>query len=142
MREVGFVATSVGSAKTGHGNLIKHKVVDYFTDRHVVLVADKDEDGRKYAAKVAPVYATVAASVKIIEMPDDGIKDPADFIEKHGQAAKEMIDEIVVKAPLYEGNTESSKPEVVTETETSDKTKSDKPKKKKEKAKSNKQLNS
>ncbi|MFH0958415.1 MAG: toprim domain-containing protein, partial [Pseudomonadota bacterium] len=101
MRKLGFVATSVGSAKTGPTNLKKHKVVDYFVDRHVILVADKDEDGRKYCAKVAPVYAEVAASVKIIEMPGDGIKDPADLVESQGKKSREIIEGVVNSTKEY-----------------------------------------
>ena len=101
MREVGFVATSVGTATTGHSNLVKHNIVDYFSDRHVILVADKDEDGRKYVEKVAPVYAAVAASVKIIEMPGDGIKDCADLVESQGIKSREIIEGIVNSTKEY-----------------------------------------
>ncbi len=130
MREMGLVATSVGTATTGPDNLEKHKLVDYFKGRDVVFVQDKDEDGRKYAAKAAPILANVAASLKIIEMPGDGIKDPADLYAAHGMAAKDTIAAAVAFADEWKPGIEEDKAQ-----ETSESAKSAK-KKKKEKAQS------
>ena len=109
LAKMGFVATSVGSATSGCGNLVKHSVVDYFKGRPVVIIQDKDDDGRKYAKKAAQVYARVAKSVKIIEMPGEGIKDTADFYEKHGPDGKATIESIVAATAEYEP--EALKPE-------------------------------
>jgi Toprim-like len=56
----------------------------------VVIVADKDSPGRKHAADVAAQLRRVAASVKVIELPDVNgkpVKDAADFFAAGGTAA-------------------------------------------------------
>jgi hypothetical protein len=56
----------------------------------VVIVADKDKPGREHAAEVAAKLQGVAASVKVIELPDTGgkaVKDAADFFAAGGTAA-------------------------------------------------------
>lgn len=102
MIDLGFVATSVGSASNGCGTLGKHGAVNYFKDKDVIIVADKDDNGLKYAQKAAVIYAKVAKSVKIIEMPGEGIKDPADFYERHGADGKATIESIVAETAEYE----------------------------------------
>jgi hypothetical protein len=42
---------------------------DYFRGRHVVILPDNDEPGRKHAAAVAAALVSVAASVRIVELP-------------------------------------------------------------------------
>jgi hypothetical protein len=57
----------------------------------VVIVADKDGPGRKHAADVAGKLQGVAASVRVVELPDTGgkpIKDAADFFAAGGTAAQ------------------------------------------------------
>ena len=55
----------------------------------VVIVADKDAPGRKHAADVAGQLQGVAATVKVIELPDvagQPVKDAADFFSAGGTA--------------------------------------------------------
>ena len=57
----------------------------------VVVIADKDTPGRKHAADVASQLQDVAASVKVIELPDTNckpVKDAADFFEAGGAVAE------------------------------------------------------
>jgi hypothetical protein len=42
---------------------------DYFLGRHIVILPDNDEPGRKHAAAVAAALLNVAASVRIVELP-------------------------------------------------------------------------
>ncbi len=42
---------------------------DYFRDRHIVVIPDNDEPGRKHAAAVAAALLSVAASIRIVELP-------------------------------------------------------------------------
>jgi DNA primase len=42
---------------------------DYFRERHVVILPDNDEPGRKHAAAVAAALLSVASSVRILELP-------------------------------------------------------------------------
>ena len=56
----------------------------------VVIVADKDPKGREHAVDVAAKLQGVAASVKVIELPDTNgkpVKDAADFFAAGGTAA-------------------------------------------------------
>lgn len=66
----------------------------------VVIIADKDEPGRKHAQDVARHLHGVAASVKVIEVPEvDGRprKDAADYFSSGGQASQ--LDELAQAAP-------------------------------------------
>jgi len=87
----------------------------------VVVVADKDETGRKHAQGVARALRAVAPSVKLIELPDVNgkpVKDAADFFAVGGTAAGlgsivEAAPEFVPKAeaqPREPGNCESEYP--------------------------------
>jgi hypothetical protein len=42
---------------------------DYFLDRHIIILPDNDEPGRKHAAAVAAALLDAAASVRIVELP-------------------------------------------------------------------------
>jgi putative DNA primase/helicase len=42
---------------------------DYFRGRHIVILPDNDEPGRRHAAAVAAALLRVAASVRIVELP-------------------------------------------------------------------------
>ena len=52
--------------------------------RRVVVVADKDEPGRKHARTVAATLATGTRKVNIIEVPGEG-KDAADYLANGGK---------------------------------------------------------
>jgi hypothetical protein len=43
---------------------------DYFRDRHIVILADNDKPGRRHATAVAAALMGVAASVRIVELPN------------------------------------------------------------------------
>ena len=43
---------------------------DYFRDRHIVILPDNDEPGRKHSAAVASALMGAAASIRIVELPD------------------------------------------------------------------------
>src|SRR5262245_33549755 len=42
---------------------------DFFRDRHIVILPDNDDPGRKHAAAVAAALLSVAASVRVLELP-------------------------------------------------------------------------
>jgi hypothetical protein len=44
--------------------------MDYFWGRHIVILPDNDEPGRKHAAAKAAALLEVAASIRIVELPD------------------------------------------------------------------------
>lgn len=56
----------------------------------VVIIADKDEPGRKHAVKVAEAVSELVKDVRVIECPDVGaikVRDAADFFAAGGSAA-------------------------------------------------------
>jgi len=53
---------------------------------HVAIIADKDKPGRAHAQQVASSVHGKAASVRVLEMPGDGIKDLTDWIAGGGTA--------------------------------------------------------
>jgi hypothetical protein len=71
----------------------------------VVVIADKDDAGRKHGADVAAKLKGVAGSVKVIELPDVGgkaVKDAADYFANGGGAAD--LDEQARGAPEWTAN--------------------------------------
>lgn len=57
----------------------------------VVVIADKDDPGRKHAQDVARQLQGIAASVRVIELPDTNgqtVKDSADFFAAGGTASQ------------------------------------------------------
>ena len=59
--------------------------------RRVCIVADKDAPGRKHALDVARAQDGVAACVRVLEMPGDGIKDAADYVEASDSVDAEAL---------------------------------------------------
>jgi hypothetical protein len=99
VEKAGFVATcnpgGAGKWQSGYG--------EHFRGAEVVIIADKDEAGRKHAADVAAKLKDVAAGLKVIELPGDKVKDAADFFAAGGTAAG--LDEIAELATVWNGET-------------------------------------
>jgi hypothetical protein len=75
----------------------------HFKGAEVVIIADKDEPGRKHAANVAEKLKGAAASIKVIELPDlngKTVKDAADFFAAGGEAID--LDTQASQAPEWE----------------------------------------
>lgn len=92
--QAGFAATcnagGAGKWRKEHSQTLK--------GASVVIVADKDGPGRKHAAEVAGQLQGVAASVKLIELPDTNgkpVKDAADYFNAGATAAgfKDLCDQ-------------------------------------------------
>lgn len=77
LRELGLVATC------NPGGAGKWNQVDDcpLHGRHIVIIADKDTAGRSHAADVARSLFGKAASVRIVELPGEGVKDVSDLVE-------------------------------------------------------------
>lgn len=68
----------------GAGNF-KPAIVRYFSGKQVAIFPDNDEKGREHATKVAELLSGIAASVKIVELPDLPVKgDVSDYIAAGG----------------------------------------------------------
>ena len=64
----------------GAGNF-KPELAPYFTGKHVAIFPDNDEPGRKHAEIVAALLSPIAASVRVVEIPDLPLKgDVTDFL--------------------------------------------------------------
>ncbi len=99
LQKHGFAAT----CNPGGADKWQSDFADYFRRAEVVIVADKDEAGRRHAVKVAANLRPVASSVRVIEVPDaNGVKckDAADYFAAGGGAAD--LDELARTAPLWE----------------------------------------
>ena len=72
----GWVATCNNG---GAGNF-KPCLVPYFAGKNIAIFPDNDEPGRKHAQAVAALIAPVAASVRVVEIPDLPLKgDVSDY---------------------------------------------------------------
>ena len=89
---LGFTATTnVGGAEKWRFEYSKS-----LENKDVVILPDKDEPGRKHAAKVARMIHGIAKSVKVIELPGLPEKgDVSDWIESGGtkEALQKLIDQ-------------------------------------------------
>ena len=76
---------------------------EYLKDFPVIIIADKDEVGRKHAEQVATELFPVAKSVKVIEMPDIGdkkVKDYSDWLACEDENKLPIL-ELVDRAELW-----------------------------------------
>ena len=105
---IGFVATTFGSKEDCLKFLKDPRIQEYFRDRIIWLLADKDckKDNRAggYRAfrKAAVDLSTVCREVRLFLLPGLGIKDPHDFVSTHGPTkATEMIIALAAKAGIF-----------------------------------------
>lgn len=89
----GLAATTCpdGADKSGKATKWRKIHTEALRGARVIIIADKDETGRKFACGVAAEIHGSAESVRIIEVPEiDGrhCKDPADYLGAGGDLAK------------------------------------------------------
>jgi 5S rRNA maturation endonuclease (ribonuclease M5) len=99
LRALGTVATC-NPMGAGKWAIVAEDAVKALTGRSVVVIADKDEPGRKHAQDVAGSLRGHAAAVKVVELPGDNVKDASDFIVAGGTVADLLA--IAEAAPLWE----------------------------------------
>jgi len=94
LRSIGLVATcnSEGAGK------FTIDLREPLKDRNAIVIADKDEPGRRHAQQVAAVLYGFAASIKIMEMPGDKVKDVSDWIDSGGKA--QALKTLVANTPV------------------------------------------
>lgn len=87
-----------GTCNAGGAGKWRDEHSEFLRGKHVVIIADADEPGRKHAQQVASSVHHVAASVKgPLEMP--GAKDLTEWKERGG--TKEQFEELIRGAPLW-----------------------------------------
>jgi hypothetical protein len=99
LAKLGFVATT---ASEGAKAKWDPALTPYFKDRHVVILPDADDTGRKHGQKVAKAINGAAASVRILDLypdRDDGL-DVSDWIADDPAGAK--LAKLAKEAPLWE----------------------------------------
>lgn len=70
----------------------------YFRGRHVVILPDNDPPGREYGRRIATALATVAASVRVVELP--GLAEKEDVYDWFAAGGtKEKLLELVASTP-------------------------------------------
>ncbi len=98
MVEKGFSAT----CNPGGADKWQDSYTETLRNADVVIIADKDDAGRKHAQLVARKLHGAAKSIRVLELPDvkgKPVKDAADFFEAGGDA--EQIRELVKKTPQW-----------------------------------------
>jgi len=94
LRDIGFVATT---NPMGAGKWSKLDDDSALVGRHVVILPDDDEPGRRHAWEVAQALHGRAASVKVVALP--GAKDARDWIRAGGTA--DQLHDLIDAAPLW-----------------------------------------
>src|SRR5262249_54515154 len=87
LAKLGFVATTASEGATAKWDAA---LTPHFKDRHVIILPDADEPGRKHAQKVAKAINAVTASVRILDLypeRNDG-SGVSDWIEDDRVGAK------------------------------------------------------
>jgi len=100
LSEKGFPATTcpMGAGKW------KDDYNQYLKGKNIVLIPDNDNEGRKHMAKVATSLQGIAASIKLIELPDLPEKgDVSDYLEKFksNDEAAERLSILLEQAEPY-----------------------------------------
>lgn len=105
LRSHGFVATCnpMGAGKW------RDEYADSFKGfLEAVIIADKDEPGRKHAQQVAASISKVVRRVKVLELAGAKVKDATDYFESGG-TPKDLTD-LVQAAPLWTPSNDSAQP--------------------------------
>ena len=96
LRRIGITAT----CNNGGAGKFSPELVKWFIGKHVAVLADFDAPGREHALKVAELLSTVAASVKIIELPGLPPKgDVSDWLAAGG--TKDQLRDLFRKASIF-----------------------------------------
>lgn len=97
-RSLGLIATTLS------GGTKWTDVIDYFKDRDVIVVPDRDVAGQKKAWQAATALHGIAASVRVVKLPGlsgrKGDKDFSDWLDADPVRADSFVD-ICIAAPLW-----------------------------------------
>jgi hypothetical protein len=84
----------------------KEEYAQWFKGKHAIILIDNDEAGRRHGDLVASKLYGVAASVKIVLLPDlDESEDVVDWLAAGHTIAE--LEAIVEETPLYEGTADA-----------------------------------
>jgi hypothetical protein len=74
----------------------KDEYSEFLRGKHVTIIPDSDEPGRKHADQVASSLAGIAGSIAICHLPDGTGKDISDW-----KLSREALIELIKKAPAW-----------------------------------------
>lgn len=103
LRGVGIAATT----NPGGAGKWRDSYSKTLTGAHVVLIADKDKAGRRHAQQVANALSGIAASLKVMELPDrngHAVKDSSDWLAAGGtpEGLQRLVDSTSPYSPSQE----------------------------------------
>jgi putative DNA primase/helicase len=109
LANLGFVATcNSEGADNGKGSKWTHNLNEYFKDRHVCILPDNDHVGRTHAQHVARNLDLIAASVRVVKLPNLPPKgDVSDWLESDPTGAR-LVRECS-RAALWEPTTAAAR---------------------------------
>ncbi|MBM3763411.1 MAG: hypothetical protein FJW36_24640 [Acidobacteria bacterium] len=108
VERLGFVATCKAGGASKADQFADW--LDGFANHKIVILSDNDMAGRKFAAEVAAILKPIAASVKLVELPDLPEKgDITDWVEAGG--TREQLDALVAETPTWTPSTALAKVE-------------------------------
>jgi 5S rRNA maturation endonuclease (ribonuclease M5) len=101
LRSLGLLATT----NAGGAGKWRDEYSEPLRDRSVVILPDNDEPGRKHAAQVARSLKGIAASVKVVELPNlPGKGDVSDWLDAGGSVG--LLHELAAAAQEVEPSRE------------------------------------
>jgi len=104
LAQLGLVAT----CNPGGAGKWRAEYTRFFKSRDVVVLPDNDHPGRKHAESVAAALHKVAATVRLVTLPDLPDKgDVSDWLDAGGDAAQ--LQALVEVAPLWSPPAETSR---------------------------------
>ena len=106
--KLGWTATT----NSGGATHFRPELVPYFAGKHVVILPDNDDKGRKHGETVAGLVLPVAASVRVVNLPGLAEKgDVSDWLAAGGTEAE--LRALVRATPEWVPTTPEAEPEAV-----------------------------
>ncbi len=108
VRSLGLVATT----NAGGAEKWKQEYTEALRGAHVILMPDNDGPGRKHMNRVAAALSSVAASVRILDLPGLPPKgDVSDWINADPAHDAHMLHDLASEAPIWTPGAPQSAPE-------------------------------
>jgi hypothetical protein len=100
LADLGYVVTT----NVGGAGKWRSEYGEFFRSRPICILHDNDEPGETHAARVAQSLQLVAASMRVLRLPDLLAKgDVSDWLDTGG--TKEELDRLIAEAPLWKPTT-------------------------------------
>ena len=95
-----LVANGLPAFTFGGASDVPEGCEQFVRDRAIVVLADNDEPGRRWADKISALFAATAASVRVVHFPDlPEREDVSDWIGRGG-TVPELLNRVAAATPL------------------------------------------